>query len=83
MNASKTPALTDKELILVTAMRRHAESSTILQDGSVFGSVYLDNCRPTGWSGHAFAGVLGSLQVKGLYRPSGDPCFGEVLIVGG
>lgn len=76
MNATETK-MTATEFKVVVAMRQNVEN---LSRG--WGSVYLDNCR-CDLTPHQFAGVLGSLAAKGLYR---DECgefkgvFGEVKL---
>lgn len=49
----------------------------------VWQEVYLDNCPMRSSDPRTFAGVLGSLTSKGLYRSGDDDCFGEVYIAEG
>lgn len=57
-------------------LRFHVESTH-----GEFGSVYLDNARPSGMSPHAFAGHLSALAAAGLYRAYDDEgYFGEVKL---
>lgn len=59
---------------LLSSLRSNCESTTVEADGTRWGSVYLPNCG----KGHSFAGLLSALEAAGLYRPTGDSCFGEV-----
>jgi hypothetical protein len=64
--------LTEREVKVLTELRANMEG----MDGDWM-QVYLDNCPSSRERG--FNGVLGSLAKKGLYRPQGDDCFGDVL----
>lgn len=59
-----------------------ASESTCTEGPNTWGMVYLDNARPTGFSRHAFAGLLSSLERLGYYRKTGDRYFGEILLAG-
>lgn len=67
--------LTKKEDALLAALRENAEQD----EGGGFWSVYLDNARGTE-SARSFAGILSSLENKGLYRPSDGEFFGKVKV---
>lgn len=73
--------LTEATALLLTHLRTNCESITERADGD-WGMVYLDNAIPHGWSRHQFAGHLSDLKARGLYRTTGDDCFGEVLLEG-
>lgn len=64
------------------ALLAHVESREVMNDGSAWGSVYLDNAKPGGWDGRRWAGHLSALKAAGLYRPIGPPegLFGDVRI---
>jgi hypothetical protein len=69
--------LTESETLVLNALRFYQEGEQTFKSG-VYGSVYLDNARPVGMSARSFAGVLSSLERKGLYKSQGDDCFGYV-----
>lgn len=62
---------------ILASLRNNVESTTHEADGKVWGQVYLDNVG----RGHSFAGHLSALKTLGVYRPTGDQAFGDVLIV--
>jgi len=66
--------LTDLERVALAQLREAAESRP---DAGGFQQVYLDNC-PMSSERRTWAAVLGSLAKKGLYKPQGDDCFGDV-----
>lgn len=61
--------LTALEAEILASLRDHDEGD---------GCVYLDNAKPDTITKHQFAGVLSSLEKKGLYRPH-DGFFGFVI----
>ena len=75
----KSPFTTTLETEALSQLRANVESRDVTADGLVFGQVYLDNCQMSA-SGRSWAGVLASLDAKGLYRPQGDGCFGDVRL---
>lgn len=70
--------LTTLELEVLLALRAHGESEILIKD-KVWTSVYLDNAKPENITSHQFAGVLSSLEKKGLYESAHDGYFGYVL----
>ena len=60
--------LTALETQVLALLREHEEGD---------GCVYLDNAKPDTITKHQFAGVLSSLEQKGLYKPH-DGFFGFV-----
>ena len=66
--------MTENEIKVLTSLRQNQEGD----NGDGFGCVYLPNCD--GGKTRSFNGTLSSLEKKGIYRPSGDPCFGEVKL---
>lgn len=74
-----TQDLTAKETTALEALRRSAEGNTTLDsDGTTWYEIYLDNAKPFEWDGKTWAGVLGSLEKKGLYRTIDNYAWGEV-----
>lgn len=61
--------LTALESQILASLRDHEEGD---------GWVYLPNAKPDSITKHQFAGVLSSLEQKGLYRPH-DGFFGYVV----
>jgi hypothetical protein len=72
--------LTEKEIVVLNALRENVESEWVFPNGKKYGEVYLDNAIPIGWSGKTWSGVLGSLAAKGFYIGGEDVCFGDVLL---
>jgi hypothetical protein len=75
-----TVILSTPALEVFDALQRSAESRDIHEDGTVWGSVYLDNARPAGMSPRSFAGILGRLQKAELYRRQDDRFFGFIRL---
>lgn len=73
--------VTHSDLIL-TSLRKAAESFSRDIDNVRWGMVYLENARPNGMSRHKFAGHLSALKAEGLYVPTYDASFGEVKMEG-
>lgn len=73
------PVILDTTIVL-NALRNSSESTCTEADGTVWGTVYLDNAIPDDWSKHKFAGHLSDLKKRGLYRPTHYPEFGEVKL---
>lgn len=71
--------LTEKETTILASVRAEIESTWTDREGNDWGVVYTDNIDRCGMSNGTFAGVLGSLAAKGLYKDDGD-CFGSVRI---
>jgi hypothetical protein len=57
--------MTAYSIQILEALRSNVESSDANDE---WGCVYLDNARPVGMSGHAFAGHLSALERAELYR---------------
>lgn len=72
--------LTEATAHVLELLRVNSESTSHHADGSVWGTVYLDNAIPHGWSKHQFAGHLSDLKKNGLYRTTHYSEFGEVLL---
>jgi hypothetical protein len=68
--------------LILTALRKKAESFSRDSDNVRWGMVYLDNARPNDMSRHKFAGHLSALTDRDLYAPTSDRCFGEVKMEG-
>ena len=61
-----------------------AELINCVESGDEWGCTNIDNAMhhlSDTVTRKSFAGVLGSLTVKGLYRPEGDDIWGYVLTV--
>lgn len=69
--------LTEKEMMILGAARAEVEVTSTDKNGVKWGQVYLDNIERFGLTERGFAGVLGSLTVKGFYKDCGE-CFGEI-----
>jgi DNA-binding transcriptional ArsR family regulator len=61
-------------------LRESYESTVTEDDGSRWGSVYLDNARVEGMSPRSFAGHLSALEKAGLYKSQDDNFFGLVRL---
>jgi hypothetical protein len=73
--------MTPKTQIILDLLRRSGETRETRQDGSVWVAVYLDNAKPDGISGRAFAGHLSVLENLGFYQQEqGYTGFGWVRI---
>lgn len=75
--------MTQLETQALESLRAHVEGSPIVKGGQTWREVYLDNAKPSDWTGATWAGVLGSLAKKGLFKADGDSgfqgAFGRVL----
>jgi len=71
--------LTDATAHVLEMLRVNSEAVDVY-DGEEWGTVYLDNAIPHGWSRHQFAGHLSDLKANGLYRPTAFKEFGEVKL---
>lgn len=73
--------LTPAEVEALEALRTNCEATSVIEaNGTEWRDVYLDNAKPAGRDGHAWAAVLGSLQKKGLYRIVDGWAWGSVLM---
>ena len=72
--------LTEATAHALELLRVNSESIRTEEDGTVWGTVYLDNAIPHGWSKHQFAGHLSDLKANGLYQPTCYREFGEVKL---
>ena len=72
--------LTEATAHALELLRVNSESTRTEEDGTVWGTVYLDNAIPHGWSKHQFAGHLSDLKAKGLYQPTCYRECGEVKL---
>jgi len=70
--------MTDTEKLL-KALIENTEGITV-ENGVEWGTVYLDNAAPEGWSRHKLAGHLSDLKSKGFYRPTHYTEFGLVKL---
>ena len=59
---------------VLQALRKNSESD----NGDGWGTVYLDNARPSGMSVTSFRSYLVKLSQHGLYRPQDGYAFGSV-----
>ena len=66
---------------ILSNLRANVEGHSKFYQGKVWTSVYLPNAKPKEITAHQFAGVLSSLEQKGLYESSGDNYFGYVVEV--
>jgi len=71
--------LTEREQKVLATLRANTEGTSVLQ-GPEWGTVCLANGQPDGMASRVYAGVLSSLERKGLYKPQGDDCFGWVKL---
>ena len=72
--------LTEATAHVLEMLRVNSESTRTEKDGTRWGTVYLDNAVPHGWSKHQFAGHLSDLKANGLYCQTYYPEFGEILL---
>jgi hypothetical protein len=72
--------MTNTAALILAALLAEKEATSTDADGSVWGTVYLDNARPRDLSRHEFAGHLSALKGAGVYRQTSDPAFGEVKL---
>jgi hypothetical protein len=72
--------MTEATAHVLEMLRVSSESTRTDADGTEWGTVYLDNAIPNGWSKHQFAGHLSDLKKQGLYLPTFYPEFGEVKL---
>ena len=77
MTNATIQSLTENELTALGYLRDHVESYS-----GDWGTVYLDNAKPSDWTDRTWSGVLGSLAKKNLYVPEwgDDGCFGDVKL---
>jgi len=61
---------------LLVSLRSNLDGGRTEEASGTWGSVYLPNVG----KGHSFAGLLSALESAGLYRRTGNPAFGEVLL---
>jgi len=71
--------MTDATAHVLNMLQVNCEITRKDADGE-WGSVYLDNAKPHGWSKHQFAGHLADLKKLGLYYPSDSSAFGWVKL---
>lgn len=66
-----------------SALLAYTEGSAYESEGETWFDVYLDNAKPSAWSGKKWSGVLSQLQQAGVYIRNDDPdfegIFGRVL----
>ena len=72
--------LTEASLHVLELLRVNSESTLTEANGLRWGTVYLANAIPHGFSKHQFAGHLSDLKDNGLYRPTNYKDFGEILL---
>lgn len=73
---TQTIKLTDNEAIALASLRANAE----VDDHGGWQSIYIDNAKPQDWAPATWAGVLGSLAKKGLYKWEDGYAWGLVLM---
>lgn len=73
--------LNDNAQKVLSNLRANTES-TETRDGVVWGSVYLDNARPSGMSDKVFRAALSQLAKAGLYKVIDGYAFGDVRLEG-
>jgi hypothetical protein len=74
--------MTKSEQIL-QRLRAEVESISTAIDGTKWGQVYLDNCRPNNMSDKSFRSCLATLSRQGLYQPQDGYAFGDVRLEAG
>ena len=68
--------MTENMQTALTALRAHVEGVTETRaDGSQWRPVCLDNAKPKGMGGKAWAATLGALEKAGDYEPEADSDF--------